>query len=156
MAVPENADVKVDSSEQNLDNNTASLETTMMPPSPDDQNPESNSSVETPNSTKGSEGALKSEISHMDVKFSKLNPMAKEYVPQPLAPTLPVFVENSLWFTNSFAMQAFSAEDNDLFDTRVCIMYIIFYIILWVMVYMCWIYYVSLKYLVNVYILWII
>ncbi|WZZ12310.1 hypothetical protein YC2023_105399 [Brassica napus] len=41
-----------------------------------------------------------------------------EYVPQPLAPTLPVFVENSLWFTNSFAMQAFSAEDNDLFDTR--------------------------------------
>ncbi|KAF3562374.1 hypothetical protein DY000_02011368 [Brassica cretica] len=90
----------------------------MRPPSPDDQNPESNSSVETPNSTKGSEGALKSEISHMDVKFSKLNPMAKEYVPQPLAPTLPVFMENSLWFTNSFAMRAFSAEDNDLFDTR--------------------------------------
>uniref|UniRef100_A0A0D3AGY4 Uncharacterized protein n=2 Tax=Brassica oleracea var. oleracea TaxID=109376 RepID=A0A0D3AGY4_BRAOL len=75
----------------------------MMPPSPDDQNPESNFSVETPNSTKGSEGALKSEISHIDVKFSKLNPMAKEYVPQPLAPTIPVFVENSLWFTNSFA-----------------------------------------------------
>ncbi|CAN6970262.1 unnamed protein product [Brassica rapa subsp. trilocularis] len=135
MAVPENADVKVDSSEQNLDNNTASLETTMMPPSPDDQNPESNSSVETPNSTKGSEGDLKSELTQMDVKFSKLNPMAREYVPQPLAPTLPVFVENSLWFTNSyamqpvfvenslwltnsFAMQAFSAEDNDLFDTR--------------------------------------
>ncbi|XP_048627003.1 polyadenylate-binding protein-interacting protein 13-like [Brassica napus] len=118
MAVPENADLKVDSSDQNLDNNTASLAATMMPPSPDDQNPESNSSVETPNSTKGSEGALKSEISHIDVKFSKLNPMAKEYVPQPLAPTIPVFVENSLWFTNSFAMQAFSAEDNDLFDTR--------------------------------------
>ncbi|KAH0856319.1 hypothetical protein HID58_084580 [Brassica napus] len=118
MAVPENDDVKVDSSDQNLDNNTASLAATMRPPSPDDQNPESNSSVETPNSTKGSEGALKSEISHMDVKFSKLNPMAREYVPQPLAPTLPVFVENSLWFTNSFAMQAFSAEDNDLFDTR--------------------------------------
>ncbi|KAF3500461.1 hypothetical protein F2Q69_00039885 [Brassica cretica] len=118
MAVPENDDVKVDSSDQNLDNNTASLAATMRPPSPDDQNPESNSSVETPNSTKGSEGALKSEISHMDVKFSKLNPMAKEYVPQPLAPTLPVFVENSLWFTNSFAIQAFSAEDNDLFDTR--------------------------------------
>ncbi|XP_009111632.1 polyadenylate-binding protein-interacting protein 13 isoform X2 [Brassica rapa] len=118
MAVPENDDVKVDSSDQNLDNNTASLAATMRPPSSDDQNPESNSSVETPNSTKGSEGALKSEISHMDVKFSKLNLMAKEYVPQPLAPTLPVFVENSLWFTNSFAMQAFSAEDNDLFDTR--------------------------------------
>uniref|UniRef100_A0A0D3E1G3 RRM domain-containing protein n=1 Tax=Brassica oleracea var. oleracea TaxID=109376 RepID=A0A0D3E1G3_BRAOL len=118
MAVPENADLKVDSSDQNLDNNTASLAATMMPPSPDDQNPESNFSVETPNSTKGSEGALKSEISHIDVKFSKLNPMAKEYVPQPLAPTIPVFVENSLWFTNSFAMRAFSAEDNDLFDTR--------------------------------------
>ena len=147
MAVPENADVKVDSCDQNLDNNTASLAATMMPPSPGDQNPESNSSVETPNSTKGSEGDLKSEITQMDVKFSKLNPMAREYVPQPLAPTLPVFVENSLWFTNSFAMQpvfvenslwftnsfamqAFSAEDNDLFDTRVCIMYIIFYIIL--------------------------
>ncbi|KAG5381959.1 hypothetical protein IGI04_033429 [Brassica rapa subsp. trilocularis] len=108
----------VDSCDQNLDNNTASLAATMMPPSPGDQNPESNSSVETPNSTKGNEGALNSEISHMGVKFSKLNPMAKEYVPQPLAPTLPVFVENSLWFTNSFAMQAFSAEDNDLFDTR--------------------------------------
>ena len=130
MAVPENADVKVDSCDQNLDNNTASLAATMMPPSPGDQNPESNSSVETPNSTKGNEGALNSEISHMGYKFSKLNPMAKEYVPQPLAPTLPVFVENSLWFTNSFAMQAFSAEDNDLFDTRVCIMYIIFCIIL--------------------------
>ena len=130
MVVPENADLKVDSSDQNIDNKNALLAATMMPPSPDDQNPESNSSVETPNSTKGSEGALKSEISHIDVKFSKLNPMAKEYVPQPLAPTLPVFVENSLWFTNSFAMQAFSAEDNDLFYSRVCIMYIIFYIIL--------------------------
>ncbi|KAF8082512.1 hypothetical protein N665_0822s0024 [Sinapis alba] len=121
MAVPENADVTVDSSGQNLDNNTASLADTTMPPCPDhDQNPEPNSSVETPNSTKAqnNEGALKSEISHLDVKLSKLNPMAKEYIPQPLAQTHSWFVENSLWFTNIFPMQAFSAEDNDLFATR--------------------------------------
>ncbi|KAG2316700.1 hypothetical protein Bca52824_019822 [Brassica carinata] len=117
MAVPENPDVKVDSSGQNLDKNTASLADT-MPPCPDDQNPESNSSVETPNSANGSEGALKSVISHSDVKFSKLNPMAKEYVPQSLAPTQSGFVNNMLWFTNNFAMQAFSADENDLFATR--------------------------------------
>ncbi|KAJ0236247.1 Polyadenylate-binding protein-interacting protein 13 [Hirschfeldia incana] len=99
MAVPENADVKVDSSGQNLDKNTASLADT-IPPCPDDQNPGSNSSVETPNSTKGSEGAIKSEISHSDVKLSKLNPMAKEYVPKSIAPAQP-----------------FTADDNDLFAT---------------------------------------
>lgn len=127
MAVPENADVKDDSSGQNLDNNAASLPAdTMMPPCPDDQNPESNSSVETPNSTKGSEGALKNEISHSDVKFSKLNAMAKEYVPQLRAPTHPGFVNNMLWFTNNFAMQTFFIDDYDLFATTVCIMYIIF------------------------------
>ncbi|KAJ4877541.1 Polyadenylate-binding protein-interacting protein 13 [Raphanus sativus] len=118
MAVPENADVKDDSSGQNLDNNAASLPAdTMMPPCPDDQNPESNSSVETPNSTKGSEGALKNEISHSDVKFSKLNAMAKEYVPQLRAPTHPGFVNNMLWFTNNFAMQTFFIDDYDLFAT---------------------------------------
>ncbi|CAH8334364.1 unnamed protein product [Eruca vesicaria subsp. sativa] len=117
MADPKNSDVNVDSPDQNLDNNTASLADTMLVPCPDDQNPESNSSVETPNPVKGesSEGALKREIRNSDVK---LNPMAKEYVPQSLDRTHSLFVTNNLWFTNGFTMQAFYAQDNENFATR--------------------------------------
>ncbi|KAL1218160.1 Polyadenylate-binding protein-interacting protein 13 [Cardamine amara subsp. amara] len=82
MAVTENGGVKVDSFDQNSDNNTASL-TEMKPPCNGDQTPNSNSYVETPNPTedwikKTSEVNLKSEISH-------LNPMAKEFFPSSMA-----------------------------------------------------------------------
>ncbi|XP_010541503.1 PREDICTED: polyadenylate-binding protein-interacting protein 10-like [Tarenaya hassleriana] len=50
MAVAENAGVKVDSSGQNLENNTVSA-AGMKPPCPDDQNPKSDSSGEIPNPT---------------------------------------------------------------------------------------------------------
>ncbi|XP_010525570.1 PREDICTED: polyadenylate-binding protein-interacting protein 10 [Tarenaya hassleriana] len=53
MAVAEDAGVKVDSSGQNLENNTVSS-VDAKPPCPDSQNPKSDSSVETPNPTKES------------------------------------------------------------------------------------------------------
>ncbi|CAH2044336.1 unnamed protein product [Thlaspi arvense] len=112
MTVVENADVKVDSCGLNVDKNTTS----------DDQNPKPNSSLETPNSTKGQNsegGIIKSEISHLGDNFSRLNPMAREFVPHSLARTNSGFVrDNRLWFTNNFATQAISAEENDHFARR--------------------------------------
>lgn len=118
MAVTENGGVKVNCSDQNSDNNTASL-TETKPPRHDDQNPNSNSSVETPNPTKDSikktsEVNLKSEISH-------LNPMAKEFFPSSVARIHTEFLRNGLWYTNNLAMQVISDEEIGHFGTRVCI-----------------------------------
>ncbi|KAG7556355.1 RNA recognition motif domain [Arabidopsis suecica] len=100
MAVAENVGVKVDSSDdQNLNNNTTSLAET-KPSCPDDQTPKSNSSVLTNELIqRTSEVNLKSEI-------SRLNPMAKEFVPSFFAQTHSEFLRNRLWFTNNFPMQA--------------------------------------------------
>lgn len=98
MSVAENADVKVDSSGQNLEKNIVSAVQT-KPPCPDDQNPKRQTS----------EVNLKIEISHLDDKFSKLNPMAKEFVPPSLAYS--ASLRNGLWFTNNFAMQAISSAN---------------------------------------------
>ncbi|CAF2015789.1 hypothetical protein Bca4012_079327 [Brassica carinata] len=122
MAVSENADVmKMDSSGQSQDKSNV-LEADTKPPCSDDQkSPESNSSVEISNPTKdqNSEGTLKSEISHLDVKFSKLNPMAKEYVPHSLAQAHSGFVSNMVWRNNNIAMmQTIPAVENGHFDTR--------------------------------------
>ena len=140
MAVPENADVmKMDSSGQSQDKNNV-LEADTKPPCSDDhKSPESNSSVETSNPTKdqNSEGTLKSEISHLDVKFSKLNPMAKEYVPHSLAQAHSGFVSNMVWLNN---MQTIPAVENGHFDTRVCKIYISS---LCYGLYICWICYFS-------------
>ncbi|CAE6118506.1 unnamed protein product [Arabidopsis arenosa] len=102
MAVAENVGVKVDSSDdQNLDNNTTSL-TETKPSCPDDQIPKSNSSVLTNELIqRTSEVDLKSEI-------SRLNPMAKEFVPSFFAQTHSEFLRNRLWFTNNFPVQAIS------------------------------------------------
>ncbi|KAG7551762.1 RNA-binding domain superfamily [Arabidopsis thaliana x Arabidopsis arenosa] len=102
MAVAENVGVKVDSSDdQNLDNNTISLAET-KPSCPDDQTPKSNSSVLTNELIqRTSEVDLKSEI-------SRLNPMAKEFVPSFFAQTHSEFLRNRLWFTNNFPVQAIS------------------------------------------------
>ncbi|CAA7023313.1 unnamed protein product [Microthlaspi erraticum] len=96
MSVVENADVKVDSSGENLHKSIVSPPQT-KPPCPDDHNSKSNSSVKT---SQTSEVDLKIEISHLDEKFSKLNPMAMEFVPPSLA------YPSGLWFTNNFAVQA--------------------------------------------------
>ncbi|KAL1203281.1 Polyadenylate-binding protein-interacting protein 10 [Cardamine amara subsp. amara] len=130
MAVPENAGVKVDSSSQNLDNNTASATETKPPPCPEDQSPKSDSSLDSSNppttdstpqtgdrtnetDQKGqtpngfiknglegddnNEGSLKSEIKQLGDEFSKLNPMAKEFVPAGV-------LNNGLGVTNNFAV----------------------------------------------------
>lgn len=135
MAVSENADVmKMDSSGQSQDKSNV-LEADTKPPCSDDQkSPESNSSVEISNPTKdqNSEGTLKSEISHLDVKFSKLNPMAKEYVPHSLAQAHSGFVSNMVWRNNNIAMmQTIPAVENGHFDTRVCKIYIYIISELW-------------------------
>ncbi|KAF8054802.1 hypothetical protein N665_1313s0013 [Sinapis alba] len=122
MAVSENADVmKMDSSGQSQDKNNV-LEADTKPPCSDDQKiPESYSSVETSNPTKdqNSEGPLKSEISRLDDKFSKLNPMAKEYIPHSLAQANSGFVNNMVWLNNNIAMmQAIPAVENGHFATR--------------------------------------
>ncbi|KAL0847547.1 hypothetical protein Bca101_020793 [Brassica carinata] len=129
MAVAENAGVKVDSSAQNLDNNnTASSATdTKLSCPDDDQSPNSDSSSlyssdpptpdsgnrtsetpqkgqtlnKTPNGESG--GSLKSEIRDLSDAFSKLNPMAKEFVPPSLARTQSGGFRNGLRFTNNFA-----------------------------------------------------
>ncbi|KAF8104884.1 hypothetical protein N665_0166s0066 [Sinapis alba] len=123
MAVAENAGLKVDSSAHNLDNNnnSASSAADTKPSCPDDQSPNSDSSSssldssdpptpdsddrtnETPQKgqtqTKESSsgGSLKSEMSDA---FSKLNPMAKEFVPPSLARTQS---GNGFGFANGFA-----------------------------------------------------
>ncbi|KFK27722.1 hypothetical protein AALP_AA8G421000 [Arabis alpina] len=109
MAIAENAGVEVDLSGRNSDENTV-LEAKMKPPCPDDQNPKS----ETPNpesTQETSEVNLKSEISHLGFK---LNPMAKEFVPQ----THYGVLRDGLWFTNNFAVEAVSAKENGYFATR--------------------------------------
>ncbi|KAG2240222.1 hypothetical protein Bca52824_090983 [Brassica carinata] len=116
MAVSENAGVmKMDSSVQSQDKNNV-LEADTKPPCSDDQkSPGSNSSVETSNPTKdqNNEGTLKSEISRLDDKFSKLNPMAKEYVPHSIALAHPGFVSNMVWLNNNIAMmQPIPAVEN--------------------------------------------
>ncbi|KAJ4900486.1 Polyadenylate-binding protein-interacting protein 13 [Raphanus sativus] len=122
MVVSENADVvKMDSSGQSQDNNNV-LEADTKPPCFDDQKiPEPDSSVETSNPTKdqNSDGTLESEISRLDNKFSKLNPMAKEYVPYSLAQPHFGFVGNMVWLDNNIAMmQAIPAVENGHFDPR--------------------------------------
>ncbi|KAJ0248627.1 Polyadenylate-binding protein-interacting protein 13 [Hirschfeldia incana] len=120
MVVSENADVmKMDSSGQSQDNNNV-LEADTKPPYSDDQKtPESNSSVETSNPAKdqNSEETLKSEISRLD-KFSKLNPMAKEYVPHSLVQPHSGYVSNNMvWPNNNIAMmQPTPAVENGHFD----------------------------------------
>lgn len=109
MSVLENADVKVDSSGHNLDKNIVSPPQT-KPPCPDDQNPKRQTN----------EVNLKIEISHLDDKFSKLNPMAKEFVPPSLAYS--ASLRNGLWFTNNFAMQAISSANG----VNIYILYIFF------------------------------
>ncbi|EFH50458.1 ctc-interacting domain 13 [Arabidopsis lyrata subsp. lyrata] len=102
MAVAENVGVKVDSSDdQNLDNNTTSLAET-KPSCPDDQTPKSNSSVLT--------NELIQRTSEVDLmsEISRLNPMAKEFVPSFLAQTHSEFLRSRLWFTNNFPVQAIS------------------------------------------------
>ncbi|KAF8097723.1 hypothetical protein N665_0283s0027 [Sinapis alba] len=126
MAVPENAGVKVDSSGQNLDNNTASSAAETEPSCLDNQSPKSDSSLDLSNPTspdsddrtnetdeKGERenngGCLKSEIKNLADAFSKLNPMAKEFVPPYLATTQ----------SNGFAPQPVVADGNDhLFRRR--------------------------------------
>uniref|UniRef100_A0A1J3INP1 Polyadenylate-binding protein-interacting protein 10 n=1 Tax=Noccaea caerulescens TaxID=107243 RepID=A0A1J3INP1_NOCCA len=162
MAVPENAGVKVDSSGQNLANDTVSSAAETKPPCPDDdQSPKSGSSLESPNppiddstpetddrtndtakagqtqtpngfsrngfsskSETGRErennngGSLKSEINHLADAFSKLNPMAQEFVPPSLARNQSVGLRNGLGFTNNFAVQPLLADGSDHFARR--------------------------------------
>ncbi|CAG7871263.1 polyadenylate-binding protein-interacting protein 10 [Brassica rapa] len=134
MAVAENAGVKVDSSGHNLDNNnTASSATETNPSCPDDQSPKSDSSLDsssdppTPDSDdrtnetvqKGqTANGVKSEIKNLSDAFSKLNPMAKEFVPPSLARSQSGVSRNGLAFTNSFAAQPLVADGNGQFATR--------------------------------------
>ncbi|EOA24243.1 hypothetical protein CARUB_v10017475mg [Capsella rubella] len=157
MAVAENAGVKVDSSAQNLDNNTVASATETKPPCPDDdQSPKSDSSnpppsidstgetddrinetaqkVQTLNgfnrngfeSTKSENGerddnggSLKSEIKDLADAFSKLNPMAQEFVPPSLARSQSGVLRNGLGFTNNFAAPPkLVADGNDHFARR--------------------------------------
>ncbi|XP_013629641.1 PREDICTED: polyadenylate-binding protein-interacting protein 10-like [Brassica oleracea var. oleracea] len=137
MAVAENAGVKVDSSGQNLDNNnnnnTASSATETNPSCPDDQSPKSDSSLDsssdppTPDSDdrtnetvqKGqTANGVKSEIKNLSDAFSKLNPMAKEFVPPSLARSQSGVSRNGLGFTNSFAAQPLVADGSGQFARR--------------------------------------
>lgn len=124
MAVSENADVmKMDSSGQSQNKDNVLEADTKPPCSNDQKSPGSNSSVETSNPTKdqNSEGTIKSEISRLDDKFFKLNPMAKEYVPHSRALAHSGFVSNMVWLNNNIAMmQAIPAVENGHFDSRVC------------------------------------
>lgn len=159
MAVAENAGVKVDSSGQNLDNNTASATETKPPcPDDDDQSPKSDSSPDSSNpptidstpetddrinetaqrgqtlngfnrngfeskSENGERdnngGSLKNEIKDLADAFSKLNPMAQEFVPPSLARSQSGVLRNGLGFTNNFAAKPVLADGNDNFARRV-------------------------------------
>ncbi|KAG7560219.1 RNA-binding domain superfamily [Arabidopsis thaliana x Arabidopsis arenosa] len=146
MAVAENAGVKVDSSSgQNLDNNTDSATETKPPCPDDDQSPKSDSSnPPTIDSTPETDdrinetalkgqtlngfnrngerdnngGSLKSEIKDLADAFSKLNPMAQEFVPPSLARSQSGVLRNGLGFTNNFAAPPKLADGNDHFPTR--------------------------------------
>ncbi|XP_010493604.1 PREDICTED: polyadenylate-binding protein-interacting protein 13-like [Camelina sativa] len=113
MAVVENADVKVDSSDHDSDKNTDSLKDTILP-CPDDQKPKSDTSVEIPNPTNQSTQRTSDEVNFK----SHLNPMAKEYVPSPLALNHSEFLRNRLCFANYFPMQVISIEETGHFATR--------------------------------------
>ncbi|KAG2311542.1 hypothetical protein Bca4012_026026 [Brassica carinata] len=130
MAVPENAGVKVDSSGQNLDNNnTASSVAETKPSCSDDQSPKSSSTLDSsnppspdsddrtnePTAEKGQNpngGCLKSEIKNLGDAFSKLNPMAKEFVPPYLTRS------QSGVLRNGFAAQPVVADGNDHLPRR--------------------------------------
>ncbi|AEE78535.1 RNA-binding-like protein [Arabidopsis thaliana] len=143
MAVAENAGVKVDSSGQNLDNNNtaASATETTKPPCPDDdQSPKSDSStpltidstpetddrinetaqkVQTLNGFSGNgERDNNGEIKDLADAFSKLNPMAQEFVPPSLARSQSGVLRNGLGFTNNFAAPPKLADGNDHFPRR--------------------------------------
>ncbi|CAH8386117.1 unnamed protein product [Eruca vesicaria subsp. sativa] len=100
MAVPENAGVKVDSfAQNNLDNNNTASET--KPSCHYDQSPKPDSSLDSPNRPGSDdltdEDAQKDQtpngeredsggcLKNLPDAFSKLNPMAKEFVPPYLA-----------------------------------------------------------------------
>ena len=135
MAVAENAGVKVDSSGQNLDNNnTASSATETNPSCPDDQSPKSDSSLDSSSDPPDSDdrtnetvqkgqtaNGVKSEIKNLSDAFSKLNPMAKEFVPPSLARSQSGVSRNGLGFTNSFAAQPLVADGSGQFARRVFI-----------------------------------
>ncbi|KAJ0231439.1 Polyadenylate-binding protein-interacting protein 10 [Hirschfeldia incana] len=136
MAVAENAGVKVDSSGQNLDNNTSETN----PSCPDDQSPKSDSFIDssdppTPDSddrtnessagkgqtVNGINGdGVKSEIKNLSDAFKKLNPMAKEFVPPSLARSQSEVPRNGLGFTNGgfTAAQPVVADGNGQFARR--------------------------------------
>ncbi|KAJ4866595.1 Polyadenylate-binding protein-interacting protein 10 [Raphanus sativus] len=140
MAVAENAGLKVDSSGQNLDNNTCSASDTTTNPS-DDQSPKSDSFLDssdpptpdsddrtnetagkslTANGFNGGDG-VKGEIKNLSDAFSKLNPMAKEFVPPSLARSQSGGVSrNGLGFTNGFtaAQPVVVADGNGQFVRR--------------------------------------
>ncbi|KAF8091585.1 hypothetical protein N665_0443s0042 [Sinapis alba] len=124
MAVAENAGLKVDSSGQNLDNNnhnTASSATeTNHPSCPDDQSPKSDSSLDSsdPPTPDSDEGAEKGEMKKLSDAFSKLNPMAKEFVPPSLARSQSGVLRNGLGLTNGFAAQPVVADGNGQFVRR--------------------------------------
>ncbi|CAH8295187.1 unnamed protein product [Eruca vesicaria subsp. sativa] len=131
MAVPENAGVKVDSSAQNLDNNNNNTET--KPSCPDDQSPKPDSSNpptpdsddrsdeteekgQTPNGEKETNGGCLKKLADA---FSKLNPMAKEFVPPYLATSQSGVLRNGFGFAKSSAVQPVFADGNDhLFRRR--------------------------------------
>ncbi|EOA19681.1 hypothetical protein CARUB_v10003348mg [Capsella rubella] len=112
MSIVENAGVTMDSSDQNSNNNTASLEDTKSP-CPDDQKLKSSTSVETPNLANESV----QRTSEVNPK-SHLNPLAKEFVPSLIALYHSEFLRNRLWFANNFPMQVISIEENVRFTTR--------------------------------------
>ena len=126
MAVAENAGVKVESSsaadtkpacpddDKSPNSDSSSLDSS-DPPTPDsdgrtDEVPQKDQTQTTPNGESG--GSLnKSEIKDLSDAFSKLNPMAKEFVPRTRSGG------NGLGFTNNFA------DGSHHLATRVC-MYI--------------------------------
>ncbi|ESQ45602.1 hypothetical protein EUTSA_v10010470mg [Eutrema salsugineum] len=63
-------------------------------------------------------GSLKSEIKNLSDAFSKLNPMAKEFVPPSLARSQSGVLRNGLGFNNNFASQPVLADGNDNFARR--------------------------------------
>ncbi|CAN8278409.1 unnamed protein product [Cochlearia groenlandica] len=145
MAVAENAGVKVDSSPQNLDNNNNNTETKLSCPNngDGDKSPKSdgsstnlttkdsaeeanddnltNEEIEEKGQKKNGFKEGSDEIKHLGDVFSKLNPMAKEFVPPSLARNQNGGFRNGLLgFTNSFAAttKPVLADVNDPFATR--------------------------------------
>ncbi|CAF2151651.1 hypothetical protein IGI04_002573 [Brassica rapa subsp. trilocularis] len=107
MAVPENAGVKVDSSGDN--NNTASPAAETKPSCLDDQSPiETAGKGRNPNGEREKSGGC---LKNLADAFSKLNPMAKEFVPPP-------YLAQSGVLRNGFAVQPVLADGNDHLPTR--------------------------------------